>query len=174
MSPFPACCHLPFSTTDCCNVLIQKKLVVLQYFPLRLGPCSCLFTAVWDSSGRKNWGRILGRNWDKSLKSFPPCYSQSPIFNPPPPPQHWAKVVWKLVFTLNCKHCIASILRTLKIMPGNLNEIYVHELGFRSGYPPHALLKISFYHAVCLTFQDFFAHSFCRTLKDPSLSLKKW
>jgi hypothetical protein len=20
-------------------------------------------------------GRVLGRNWDKSLKSFPPCYS---------------------------------------------------------------------------------------------------
>ncbi len=24
-------------------------------------------------------GRILGHNWDKSLKCFPPCYSQSPI-----------------------------------------------------------------------------------------------
>ncbi len=23
-------------------------------------------------------GPILGRNWDKSLKSFPPCYSQTP------------------------------------------------------------------------------------------------
>ncbi len=33
-------------------------------------------------------GRILGRNWDKSLKSFPPCYSQSPLQMdlPPPPP----------------------------------------------------------------------------------------
>jgi hypothetical protein len=33
-------------------------------------------------------GRILGRNWDKSLKSFPPCYSKSPLmmdFTPPPP-----------------------------------------------------------------------------------------
>jgi hypothetical protein len=32
-------------------------------------------------------GRILGRNWDKSLKSFPPCYSQSSLlmdFAPPP------------------------------------------------------------------------------------------
>jgi hypothetical protein len=31
--------------------------------------------------------RILGRNWDKSLKSFPPCYSQSLLltdFTPPP------------------------------------------------------------------------------------------
>ncbi len=25
------------------------------------------------------WGRILGRYWDKSLESFPPCYSQSPL-----------------------------------------------------------------------------------------------
>jgi hypothetical protein len=34
-------------------------------------------------------GRILGRNWDKSLRSFPPCYSQSHLlmdFAPPPPP----------------------------------------------------------------------------------------
>jgi hypothetical protein len=34
-------------------------------------------------------GRILGRSWDKGLKSFPPCYSQSPLlmdFTPPPPP----------------------------------------------------------------------------------------
>jgi hypothetical protein len=23
--------------------------------------------------------RIRGRNWDKRLKSFPPCYSQSPL-----------------------------------------------------------------------------------------------
>ena len=25
------------------------------------------------------WGRILGRNQDKRLRSFPPCYSQSPL-----------------------------------------------------------------------------------------------
>jgi hypothetical protein len=24
-------------------------------------------------------GRILERNWDKSLKSFPPCYSEPPL-----------------------------------------------------------------------------------------------
>ncbi len=29
-----------------------------------------------------NGGRILGRNWDKSLQSFPPCYSQSPLLIP--------------------------------------------------------------------------------------------
>jgi hypothetical protein len=26
-------------------------------------------------------GRILGRNPDKSLKSFPPCYSKSPVYS---------------------------------------------------------------------------------------------
>ncbi len=36
-------------------------------------------------------GRILRRNWDKSLKSFPPCYSQSPLLTDftPPPEQKW-------------------------------------------------------------------------------------
>jgi hypothetical protein len=39
------------------------------------------------------WGRILGRNWDKSLRSFPPCYSvtsSNGFYSPHP----WAKVVW--------------------------------------------------------------------------------
>ncbi len=38
-------------------------------------------------------GRILGRNWDKSLKVFPACYSQSPLLTGFTQP-HWAKVVW--------------------------------------------------------------------------------
>ncbi len=35
-------------------------------------------------------GRILGRNWDKTLKSFSPCYSHSLLltdFTHPPPPR---------------------------------------------------------------------------------------
>ncbi len=31
------------------------------------------------------WGRILRRNWDESLKSFPPCYSLSPLLTEYPP-----------------------------------------------------------------------------------------
>ncbi len=34
-------------------------------------------------------GGILGSNWDKNLKTFSPCYSQSlppADFTPPPPP----------------------------------------------------------------------------------------
>jgi hypothetical protein len=40
----------------------------------------------------KSRGRILGRNWDKSLKSFLPCFSQSPLIadsTPPPLEKKW-------------------------------------------------------------------------------------
>jgi hypothetical protein len=66
-------------------------------------------------------GRILGRNWDKSLKSFPPCYSQSPLptdFTLPP----WAKVVWNW-FVMETVYMETSSLRTLQIKPRNFNEI---------------------------------------------------
>ncbi len=80
------------------------------------------------------WGRILGRNWDKSLQSFPPCYSQSPLLTdlPPPPTPRLSKSCLKLV----CKVILfpkTSSLRTLKIMARNLNELYDHEFGF---WPP--------------------------------------
>ncbi len=48
------------------------------------------YRPIWKGST----GRILGRNWDKSLKSFPPCYSLSPLLtyftlpHPPPPPRN--------------------------------------------------------------------------------------
>ncbi len=32
-----------------------------------------------SAKAKTTWGRILGRNPDKSLKSFPPCYSQSSL-----------------------------------------------------------------------------------------------
>ncbi len=88
--------------------------------------------------------RILGRNPDKRLKSFPPCYSQS----------HHTALPWDLYFfkltqprtvTVHCKrkrrkpdrkpyvppslwfrnyiHTETSSLRTPKIMPRNVNEI---------------------------------------------------
>ncbi len=41
-------------------------------------PCCCCQHAPPLFS---SWGRILGRNWDKSRQSFPPGYSQSPIRN---------------------------------------------------------------------------------------------
>ncbi len=69
-------------------------------------------------------GRILRRNWDKSLRNFPPWYSLSTLlmdFTPPPPTleQKWFEtgLQWKKLYTET------SSLRTLKIMPKNLNEI---------------------------------------------------
>ncbi len=50
-------------------------------------------------SCKVNRGRILGRHWDKSLKSFPPCYSQSPLLTnlPPPHPPPLSRSGLKLV-----------------------------------------------------------------------------
>jgi hypothetical protein len=42
-------------------------------------------------------GRILRRNWDKSLTSFPPCYSQSPLLTDFTPPPFLSKSGLKLV-----------------------------------------------------------------------------
>ncbi len=51
--------------------------------------------------GLETRGRILGRNWGKSLQSFSPCYSHSPLitdFTPPPP---LSKSGLKLVCNVN-------------------------------------------------------------------------
>ncbi len=75
------------------------------------------------------WGRILGRNWDKSLKSFPPSYSQSPLLRillallPPP----LSKSDLKLV--LWCKHCICKpqVWELSRLCLET--SLYVHEFG---------------------------------------------
>ncbi len=73
-------------------------------------------------------GRILGRYWKKNLKSFPPCYLQSPLqtdLSPPPFPPP-SKSGLNLVSNVN-------------IVYGNLKsensqdyaqKLYVHEFGF--------------------------------------------
>ncbi len=56
-------------------------------FYKRLRSCESFYTMVCEDW--LSWGRILGRNWDRSLESFPPCYSQSPLitdFTPSPSP----------------------------------------------------------------------------------------
>jgi hypothetical protein len=79
-------------------------------------------------------GRILGRNWDKSLKSFPPCDSQSSplytngFYSPPPPP--WAKVVWNWFSNVNI-HCIGKpqVSELSRLCPETSTKLYVHEFG---------------------------------------------
>jgi hypothetical protein len=49
-----------------------------------------------EGSAGEARGRILGRNWDQSLQSFHPCYSQSPllwIYPPPPLSKRRSKLV---------------------------------------------------------------------------------
>jgi hypothetical protein len=59
----------------------------------------CLLVQHYITYESHNRGRVLGRNWDKSLQSFSLCYSQSPLltdFTPPPPSpfeQKWLKLV---------------------------------------------------------------------------------
>ncbi len=64
-----------------------------------------------------NRDRILVRNWDKALQSFPPCYTQSPLLTDSPSPLGWN---WFVMQTL---YAGTSSLRTLKIMPRYFNEI---------------------------------------------------
>ncbi len=97
-------------------------------------------------------GRILGWNPDKSLKSFPSSYSQSPL-------QLRLEIyiffkltklltvsTVQLLYTVDEKggnpdrkpyplpYCLRNPYRNLKseIMPRNLNKLYVHEFGFWS------------------------------------------
>ncbi len=110
-------------STWACVVVFTRAGLKTEKVPFQLlfkyrrkGVFSDLFV---NFQGFHLWGRILGRNWDKSL-SFPPCYSRSPLlmdFTPPPLP--WSKSRLKLVWNVN----IAYILITLKIVPRNRNEI---------------------------------------------------
>ncbi len=43
-------------------------------------------------------GRILERNWDKSLTSFPSCYSQSPLLTDFTSPTPWSEMVRNILY----------------------------------------------------------------------------
>jgi len=65
---------LPFS--EFLN-LVLKHLVNLSCSVLYLFDAVYLWSTCFDQCLSLSWGRILGRNQDKSLNSFPPCYLQS-------------------------------------------------------------------------------------------------
>ncbi len=69
-----------------------------------------------------HWGRILKCNCDKSLRSFPPCHSQSPLLMDFTPPPLLNKSGLKLVCNVKF-YMETSSLRILKVMPRNLIEI---------------------------------------------------
>jgi hypothetical protein len=67
----------------------QQNFYTIEHNPQRL-------------KGKSSKGRILGRHWFKSPKSFPPCYSLSPLLTDftPSLEQKWFET------GLYCRHCI--------------------------------------------------------------------
>ncbi len=87
-----------------------------------------MITVVLRAEARRySWGRILGRNWDKSLKSFPPCYSQSPLLTDfTPLEQKWFEAgLWY-------KNCVqkSQVWELSRLCPETLTKLYVQEFGF--------------------------------------------
>ncbi len=81
-------------------------------------------------------GGILGPNWDKILKSFPPCDSQSSSLTdltPPPTPPTQQK--WREI-GLYGKHCIfnSQFWELSRLCPETSTKLYVHEFGLQSHF----------------------------------------
>ncbi len=81
----------------------SRMAASLAPFPFRMEENFLTFLVHWQISNPGSLdqtarGRILGRNWNKSLKTCPPFYSQSPrLFLTPPPPILLSKSELKLV-----------------------------------------------------------------------------
>ncbi len=77
----------------------------------------------------------------KSLKGFPPCYSQSPLltdfFLPPPPPPP-SKSGLKLVCNVNTV-CGNLKSENSRLCTETSTKLYVHEFGFRT-YPVQVIV----------------------------------
>ncbi len=99
-------------------------------------------------------GKLEESNWDKSLKSFPPCYLQSPLHGDFHPPRqdlihrqifgpfgctvsHWCSITHISIYTKYKKFLIIYInvsasfcnLRVLVISPHNLGDDLVELIG---------------------------------------------
>ncbi len=105
---------------------------------LRLYTVCCLISKEICKLCPTFWfpGNQRPNSWDKSLKSFPPCYSQSPLltdFIPPAPPpqQKWFET------GLYCKHCIwkPKVWKLSRLHPETSTKSYVHEFGFWTRSP---------------------------------------
>jgi hypothetical protein len=93
----------------------------------------CILGKTWliqhDSAIR---GRILGRNWDKKLKSFPPYYSQSLLLTDLVPPPLPILLKW-FETDLQYTHCIQKpqAWELSRLCPEFSTKFYVYEFGFR-------------------------------------------
>ncbi len=82
-------------------------------------------------------GRILGRNWDKSLKNVPPCNSQSPLLAIPPPlRKRGLKLVWSIVYAnLKSENSQDYAINLNEIASSWIRLQYSHIL-YSCKYPP--------------------------------------
>ncbi len=85
--------------------IISRTETYKSYFDKIYCPCKWDLNP-WGPIHEKKLtrGRILGCNWDKRLKSFPPCYSESPLLMDlflSPPPLPLSKSGLKLVCIVN-------------------------------------------------------------------------
>jgi hypothetical protein len=114
---------------------------VLTIFTVRTRNCTCTCFRMTDGASRfsfflhiQYWGRILGHDWEKVLRIFTLCYSQSALltdFTPSPPtplpPSPPSKSGLKLV-----KHCLQKpqVWELSRLCPETSIKLYVHEFGF--------------------------------------------
>jgi hypothetical protein len=72
-------------------------------------------------------------NWDKSLKSFPPCYSQSPPLTDFTPSSPLSKRDLKLVCNVNIVYWKPQVRELSRLCQEISTKLYVHEFGFKIG-----------------------------------------
>ncbi len=79
-TPIPLPLYLP-PTLELPRPLHSRKTRENSYPYCRILPLSLRSVSACQivRKEEETKGRILGRNWDKSLKSFPPCFSQITI-----------------------------------------------------------------------------------------------
>jgi hypothetical protein len=80
---------------------------------------------VWIRNTARSEAENLERNWEKRLKNFPPCYSQSLLltdFTPHPP---WAKVVWKLVCNVNIAYENLKVWELSRLCPETSTKLFL-------------------------------------------------
>jgi hypothetical protein len=101
--------------------VISISGIILCSAPLALS--AAWFPAQVYYTKKNDKGRILGRNPDKSLKSFPPCYPKSPL-----------QLCLEISFSSNSTYSYSFysvFLYTVKEKGGNLTENQIPSLWFK-------------------------------------------
>ncbi len=104
------------------NIFYAFKEIIVWFFDSLHFPLTMQLSWFWKSHSLKCWGRILGRNIDKSPKNFPPCYSQSPLLTDLTP----LSKSGRFGTGLSCKHCLRKPQVWLsRLCPETSTKLYV-------------------------------------------------